>query len=57
MSALCRALGAPEGFGVHEGLVSERGWALARGRYCEMTPTQVHDLRDGRPWHPGTERE
>lgn len=50
-----RALGAPEGFGVHEGLVSERGWALARGRYCEMTPTQVHDLRDGRPWRPGTD--
>lgn len=49
-----RALGASEGFGVHEGLLSQRGWALAQGRYNEMTPTRVHDLREGHPWRPGT---
>ena len=47
-----RELGAPEGFPIHEGLLSERGWALAYSRYNAMTPTQVHDLRDGRPWTP-----
>lgn len=49
-----RALGAPEGFGIHEGLLSERGWNLAQGRYSEMTPTTVHDLRGGQPWRPAT---
>ncbi|MFZ2481484.1 MAG: MBL fold metallo-hydrolase, partial [Propioniciclava sp.] len=39
-------------FPIHEGLLSERGWALAYSRYNAMTPTQVHDLRDGRPWTP-----
>lgn len=47
-----RALGSPEGFGMHEGLLSERGWQLAQSRYNEMTPTRVHDLRDGHPWRP-----
>jgi hypothetical protein len=32
--------------------MSERGFALAFGRYNEMTPTEVTDLRDGRPWTP-----
>ena len=48
-----RALGAPEGFGIHEGLLSERGWQLAQDRYSSMTPTRVHDLRGGTPWRPG----
>lgn len=47
-----RALGAPAGFGIHEALLSERGWKLAFGRYNEMTPTDVHDLREGSPWEP-----
>ena len=48
-----RALGAPEGFGIHEGLLSERGWQLAQDRYSSLTPTRVHDLRGGTPWRPG----
>lgn len=47
-----RALKAPDGFAVHEALLSERGWALAFSRYNAMTPTTVHDLRDGHPWTP-----
>ncbi|MFP5416284.1 MAG: MBL fold metallo-hydrolase [Actinomycetes bacterium] len=47
-----RELGAAAGFGLHEGLLSERGWALALTRYNEMTPTRVHDLRGGTPWQP-----
>ena len=48
---LCE-LGAPQGFGIHEALLSERGWSLSHGRYNEMTPTTVHDLRPGTPWEP-----
>lgn len=44
-----RAVGATHGFGIHDALLSERGWALAFGRYDEMTPTTMHDLRDGTP--------
>lgn len=47
-----RTLGAGQGFGVHEALLSDRGWNLAFGRYNEMTPTTVHDLRGGEPWTP-----
>ena len=47
-----RSLDAAQGFGVHEGLLSDRGWNLAFGRYNEMTPTAVHDLRTGQPWEP-----
>ncbi|MBK8463414.1 MAG: MBL fold metallo-hydrolase [Nigerium sp.] len=49
-----RALNAPHGFGIHEGLLSERGWGLAFGRYNEMTPTAVQDLRSSRPWTPAS---
>lgn len=49
-----RALGAPYGFGIHEGLLSERGWGLAFGRYNEMTPTTVEDLRASQPWTPAS---
>lgn len=47
-----RELGAGQGFGIHEALLSERGWKLSHGRYNEMTPTTVHDLRAGTPWEP-----
>ncbi|WP_300082578.1 MBL fold metallo-hydrolase [Propioniciclava sp.] len=47
-----RAVGAASGFGVHDGLLSERGWNLAFQRYNVMTPTTVHDLRGGEPWQP-----
>lgn len=45
-----RAVGAPHGFLIHEGLLNERGWELAMSRHTEMTDTQFHDLRDGQPW-------
>ncbi len=45
-----RSLGAAQGFGVHNALLSDRGWNLAFGRYNEMTPTTVHDLRSGEAW-------
>lgn len=45
-----RVLDAARGFGIHEGLLSDRGWNLAFGRYDEMTPTTMHDLRSGQPW-------
>lgn len=47
-----RDLGAPSGFPIHDGLVNERGWQLAFGRYNEMTPTTLVDLRDGKAWEP-----
>jgi len=47
-----REVGAPQGFGIHEALLSDRGWNLSHGRYNEMTPTTVHDLRGGTPWEP-----
>ncbi len=45
-----RAVAAPRGFGIHEGLLNERGWALVNGRINGMTPTTLTDLRDGTPW-------
>lgn len=47
-----RALNAPLGFGIHEGLLSERGWHLSVHRYGDLTPTTFADLRDGHPWEP-----
>ena len=47
-----REVGAPQGFGIHDGLLSDRGWKLSHGRCNEMTPTTVHDLRDRMPWTP-----
>lgn len=47
-----RVLDAPRGFGIHDGLLSERGWALAFSRYNEMTPTVLTDLRAQLPWTP-----
>ena len=45
-----RAVGAPRGFLVHDGLLSERGWHLAFGRLGEMCRMELRDLRDGIPW-------
>jgi len=47
-----RAVGAPQGFLIHEGLLSERGWGLVYARIGDMTPTQLVDLRPGQPWTP-----
>lgn len=46
-----RAVGAGHGFLIHDGLLSDRGWALASARFQEMTPTEFRDLRDGQPHH------
>lgn len=47
-----RSVGAASGFGIHNALLSDRGWNLAFNRYNEMTPTTVHDLRSGEAWQP-----
>jgi L-ascorbate metabolism protein UlaG (beta-lactamase superfamily) len=47
-----RAVAAPTGFPIHDGLVNERGWQLAFTRYNDMTPTKLADLRDRQPWTP-----
>lgn len=47
-----RDVAAPHGFPIHDGLVNERGWQLGFGRYNEMTPTTLVDLRGAGPWTP-----
>ena len=47
-----RAVGAPQGFLIHDGLLGPRGWALAFNRLGEMGPAELVDLRDGTPWAP-----
>ncbi len=47
-----RAVAAPQGFLIHDGLLSERGWRLTFDRMNEMTPTAVADHRDQSPWTP-----
>jgi L-ascorbate metabolism protein UlaG (beta-lactamase superfamily) len=42
-----RAVGALEGFPIHEGLLNERGFALVFRRVNEMTGTRLVDLRGG----------
>jgi L-ascorbate metabolism protein UlaG (beta-lactamase superfamily) len=42
-----RAVGALEGFAIHEGLLNERGFALVFRRINEMTGTRLVDLRAG----------
>jgi len=44
-----RAVAAPRGFLIHEGLINERGWALTFNRLNEMTATRFADLRDAGP--------
>ena len=47
-----RAVDAPQGFPIHDGLLHERGFQLVLARMNAMTPTEVRDLRDGTPWTP-----
>lgn len=42
-----RSVAAPEGFGIHDGLLNERGLGLVMGRVRDMTPTNLVDLRGG----------
>lgn len=44
-----RAVGALEGFPIHDGLLSERGLQLVLSRVNEMTGTRLVDLRSGAP--------
>jgi len=44
-----RAVGALEGFPIHDGLLSERGLQLVLTRVNEMTGTRLVDLRSQRP--------
>src|SRR5215207_3483130 len=44
-----RAVGALEGFPIHDGLLSERGLRLMFNRVSEMTGTRLVDLRSGDP--------
>jgi L-ascorbate metabolism protein UlaG (beta-lactamase superfamily) len=48
-----RAVGAPQGFCIHEGLLNERGWSLAFQRVNELTATSLIDLRGSGSWSPG----
>ena len=41
--------GALEGFGIHDGLLNDRGRKLVLGRLDSMTGTRVVDLRGGEP--------
>ena len=47
-----RAVAAPSGFPIHDGLLNERGWQLAFTRYNEMAPSKLVDQRDRRAWTP-----
>jgi L-ascorbate metabolism protein UlaG (beta-lactamase superfamily) len=42
-----RAVGALEGFPIHDELLSDRGWTMALNRLNEMTNTRVVNLRGG----------
>ena len=42
-----RAVGALEGFGIHDELLNDRGRALVSGRLDAMTSTRMVDLRGG----------
>lgn len=44
-----RAVGAPRGFPIHDGLLNERGRSLVIGRVSTMTPTELVDLAGGEP--------
>lgn len=45
-----RAVNAPQGFLIHDGLLGERGMRLVYSRINEMTPVRLRDLRDHQPW-------
>ena len=48
----CRAVGAGQGFLIHEGLLNELGQALISRHVGALTPTRLVDVRDTRPWRP-----
>jgi hypothetical protein len=42
-----RAVGALEGFPIHDRLLNDRGVGLISGRVNDMTSTKLFDLRSG----------
>ncbi len=49
----CRAVAAPQGFLIHEGLLNDRGQQLIAKHVKALTPTQLVDLEVARGWHVG----
>ena len=47
-----RAVGAKQGFLIHEGLLNERGYGLISKHVGALSPTTLADVRDTRPWQP-----
>lgn len=45
-----RAVGAPQGFLIHDGLLNDRGLALIARHVAALSPTELVDVRDTRPW-------
>lgn len=45
-----RAVGARQGFLIHEGLLNERGRALIAKHICALTQMDLIDVQDTRPW-------
>lgn len=45
-----RAVGAPRGFLIHEGLLNPMGYGLISAQLSMLTSTQIVDVRDTRPW-------
>ncbi|WP_341729115.1 MBL fold metallo-hydrolase [Brooklawnia sp.] len=45
-----RAVGAPRGFLIHDGLLNERGLGLIDKHLTALSPTRLVDVRDTRPW-------
>lgn len=48
-----REVGAPQGFIIHDRLLSEPGFGLVFSRVGDMSPTTMVDLRDGRSFEVG----
>ena len=45
-----RAVAAPRGFLIHDGLLNERGLGLIDKHVSALSSTQLIDVRDTRPW-------
>jgi L-ascorbate metabolism protein UlaG (beta-lactamase superfamily) len=48
-----RAVGAPQGFLIHEGLLNDRGRGLIAGRIPDLTVTSLATPAIGEAWHVG----
>lgn len=48
-----RAVGARQGFLIHDGLLNERGLGLIATHLSNLCATELVDLRDHRAWCPG----